>query len=92
MANCSSAIAGPDPFAVVLELPEALAATGKWVDPNTNIMSIKERFSQTIRHHLSNNQAIIVRKWYPELKCEFSVDEIEMVRPSTMNIVHCQGW
>jgi hypothetical protein len=80
-----------DPFAVVLKLPAALSPIGELVDPNTDVTSIKETFSRTIRHHLSNNRAVIVHKWYPEMHCGFSVDEIGMIRSSTANTVHWQG-
>ena len=91
MAEAPSATAGPDPFAVVLELPKALMPFGKFVGLDTDIMHIKETFTQEIRHHLSNNRAVVVQEWYPEMRCGFSVDEIGMVLPSTTNTVRWQG-
>ena len=78
-------------FAVVLTLPKPLSPTGELVHPDTDVMSIKEEFSRTIRHHLSNNRAVIIHKWYPETNCGFSVDEIGMIRSSTAITVHWQG-
>jgi hypothetical protein len=91
MAKAPSATDGPDPFAVILDIPVEMQTESRKLQWDVDITSIKNKFFQTIRYHLSNNRAVIVRPWFPESNIGFSVDEIGLVRSTTTNTVHWQG-
>lgn len=91
LAGCENATTGGDPFAIVLELPDELGPSKEPLDPSINITEIQNKFNQTIRRNLANNMAVVVRKWYPERRRGFSIEEINTIRPTTQHKVHWQG-
>jgi hypothetical protein len=91
LASCKNATTGDDLFAVVLDLPDALGPSKEPLDPSINIAEIQNKFNQIIRRNLANNIAVVVRKWYPECRRGFSIEEIGTIRPLTQHKVHWQG-
>lgn len=92
MASVPDATTIPEglPLAIVLEIPVQLSSHDPSIDV-ADAAAARDEFIKTIRFHLANNQSVLVRKWYPDQRCGFSVEEIGMICPFMKQEVHWQG-
>ena len=80
-----------DQMAIVLDIPEEIRGSVGPVDPSIDIAKIRAEFIQTIRNHIANNRAVLVRQWYPGTRGGFSMEDIGMICPFMKQEVRWQG-
>ena len=93
MAKSANATTLPedDQSAIILKIPKELLGSAHPIDSSTDVTQIREEFIKTIRKHLANNQAVLVRKWYPGIRFGFSPEDIGMICPFMQQEVRWQG-
>lgn len=85
MAQCPSAmqVKSEGAFVAYINLPPRLR---NWIsdDPysSTTFATLENDFSSSVRDHIANNRAVVVRGWYPQIRTTFSIEDICAVRPT----------
>lgn len=92
MASVPNAAAVPEalPLVTVMNIPAGLSSH----DPSVDVSMVaqeRDEFISRIRSNLADNQSVLIRKWYPEQCCGFSVEDIGMICPFMQQEVDFQG-
>lgn len=90
-ADNATQMRNEEAFAVVLELPEELRRTSERPQPSSVALAARDKFVKTIRGHIANNRAVIVKACCFSQCRGFSIEDIGMVRPSMSHSVYWQG-
>lgn len=92
MASMPNAASVPEdlPLVTVINAPSGLSSNDQSVDV---AMVAQERniFMSRIRGHIANNESVLIKRWYPEERCGFSVEDIGMLFPFMQQEVDFQG-
>lgn len=92
MAGVPNAASVPEalPLVTVMNIPAGLSSH----DPSVDVSMVaqeRDEFISRIRSNIANNQSVLIRKWYPEQRCGFSVEDIGMICPFMQQEVDFQG-
>lgn len=92
MATMPNAASLPEelPLVTVINFPAGLSSR----DPSIDIAMIaqeRREFISSIRGHIANNESVLIKKWYPEERLGFSVEDIGMLLPFMQQEVNFQG-
>jgi hypothetical protein len=86
----ASCIPGEQPYCVVVQLPMSLRRSSESQNP-AQVLQERSTFFAEIREHISNGRVILVKGWTPELRLEFTADDIGIIRPTIDQQVQWQG-
>ena len=92
MANMPHATSTPknQPLVTVIHVPASLSSR----DPSIDIGMISQErreFISSIRGHIANNESVLIKKWYPEERIGFNVEDMGMILPFMQQEVDYQG-
>lgn len=92
MASVPNAASVPEelPLVTVMNVPPGLSSH----DPSIDVAMVaqeRNEFMNSIRGHIANNKSVLIKKWYPEERVGFSVEDLGMLLPFMQQEVDFQG-
>jgi hypothetical protein len=92
MASMPNAASVPEdlPLVTIMNFPAGLSSQSQSIDVSM-VAQERHEFISSIRSHIANNESVLIKKWYPQERYGFSVEEIGMLFPFMLQEVDFQG-